>query len=204
MTTRLAAVAAAGLALGGCELVQQVMQVKTFAHCQFRLAGVDRPTLAGVAIGGRRRLKDLGVMDAIRITAAAKSRQLPLAFTLNVEVKNPNAETAAMNRLAWILLIDGREMTRGDVAQRVEVAASGGVATLPLAITLDLPTLLAGDSLDSMLNLAFNVAGEGTHPTHVSLKAKPSVLVGGQSMELPDYITVSTEFGGHGGAAPAP
>lgn len=142
-------------------------------------------------------------MDALRLTAALKGGTLPLEFTVNLEAKNPNPETAAMNRLAWILIVDGIEMTRGQLDDRVEIAGNGGVAPLPLRIGLDLRQALSGKSGDALLNLALNIAGEGTQPTHVTVKAKPSILVGGQTMELPDYITVSTEFGGRGGAAPA-
>jgi len=182
----------------GCALLEQFMQLKAFSRCQFRLVSVERPTLAGIRLDGKRSVRDFGVMDGVKFAAATAGKALPLNFTLNIEVKNPNAESAAMNRLAWILLVDGQEMTRGEVTERVEVAASAS-APLPLQVSLDLRQVLSGQSLDAMINLAFNVAGEGAHPTRITLKAKPAIMVGGQSVDFPDYITVNTEFGGTGG-----
>jgi len=193
---RIATVAAIALLASGCSFLDQFSQMRTFAHCKFRLAGVEQVRLAGVSIQGKTSIKQFGIMDGIKLTAALKGGALPLSFILNVEVQNPNAETAGMNRMAWILLIDGREMVRGQLDRHIEIAPNGGVTPLPLEIAVDLRQALSGQSGDSMLNLAFNVAGEGTHPTHVTLQVKPSILIAGQSVDFPDYITVSTEFGG--------
>ena len=193
---RTATIAAIALLASGCSFLDQFSQMRTFAHCKFRLAGVEQVRLAGVSIQGKTSIKQFGIMDGIKLTAALKGGALPLSFILNVEVQNPNAETAGMNRMAWILLVDGREMVRGQLDRHIEIAANGGVTPLPLEIAVDLRQALSGQSGDSMLNLAFNVAGEGTHPTHVTLQVKPSILIADQSVDFPDYITVSTEFGG--------
>lgn len=56
--------------------------------------------------------------------------------------------------------------------------------------------MLSGESLESIKNLAFNVAGQGAHSTRITLKLKPSIMVMGSPLAYPDYFTVSTEFGG--------
>ena len=184
----------------GCALLEQFRQLSAFTRCEFRLVSVENQTLAGIRIAGKRSPRDFGLRDAARFGTAVAGGALPLAFTLNVEVRNPNAGAAAMNRMAWILLIDDIEMTRGEVEARVEVPPNG-TAPLPLAMEVDLRQVMTGQSLDAMVNLAFNVAGEGTRPTRVSLRVRPSIMVAGQSMDFPDYITVTAEYGG-GGASP--
>jgi len=196
---RIAVVVAVGLLASGCSFLNQFSQMRTFAQCKFRLVGIEQVRLAGVRIDGKTSLKQVNVLDAVRLTAALRGGALPLGLVVNVEARNPNPVPAAMNRLAWILLVDGREMTRGQLDRRVEISANGGVASLPVAVELDLRQALSGESGDSMLNLAFNVAGEGTRPTHVTVKVKPSILIAGQTVDFPDYITISTEFGGGAG-----
>jgi len=66
-------------------------------------------------------------------------------------------------------------------------------------VSLDLAKLLSGETLDPMINLALNVAGEGTKPTKVTLKIKPSILIEGQELEYPGYVTVSQEFSAEAG-----
>jgi len=182
----------------GCALLDQVMQMNAFARCQFRLVSVERPALAGIRIDGKKSARDFGLRDGLKFAAATAGKTLPLEFALNIEVKNPNQDPAGMNRLEWILLIDGNEITRGQLDRRVDIPG-GGTAPMQLDIRVDLRQVLSGQSLDAMLNLAFNVAGEGTHPTRITLKAKPSIMVGEQAVDFPDYITVNTEFGGPAG-----
>jgi len=183
------------LVASGCSLFDQFRQLRAFARCQFRLVSVEQVELAGIRIDGKKSVREFSVMDGVKLASATTGKSLPLNFILNIEVKNPNAELAAMNKLAWILLVDGLEMTRGEAGQRVDVAPNGS-APLPIGVSVDLREVLSGQSLDAMINLAFNMAGEGSHPTRITLKAKPSILVGGQPVDFPDFITVNTEYGG--------
>lgn len=181
-------------AAAGCGVAQQLAQLKTFAACQFRLASVGDVAVAGIAMGGKRALGDFTLLDGLKLRGAVASRSLPLALTVNVEVRNPNDQLAAMNRMAWVILLDGRELARGAVERRVEVPPNGGVATLPVRAEVNLTEWLAGGSLESMLTLAANVAGEGTHPSHVTLKVTPTVVIAGTAMDAPE-LSVTTEFG---------
>lgn len=181
--------------LSGCEILNQAQQMANLTKCEFRLNSVDQLRLAGVNIQQVRQLSDLNFMDAAKITAAAASGgNLPLNFTLNVEVKNPNPATAGLNRLDWILLIDDIEMTTGVNDQRVQVAANGGTAIIPLTIGIDLRQALQGKSADAIANFGLNLAGAGNRPTRITLKAKPTIMLGSQTISYPGYLTVQNEF----------
>ena len=153
--------------LCGCETLKQFAQAATFAQCQFRLASVEGTTLAGIQIQGKTQASDIDYLALARFQGALSEGAQPLEFTVNVEVKNPNASDAAMNKLAWILYLDDNEMTLGVLRQRVRVPANGGTGTVPLAVSLDLLKVLSGKTLDSILNVTLNVAGEGSLPCHL-------------------------------------
>jgi len=180
----------------GCDIINQVNQMATFAKCDFRLNTIQNLSLGGVNIQAIKNFSDINLLDAAKLTAALANGSLPLTFTLNVDVKNPNSSSAAMNKLDWILLIDDIEMVRGINNQRVEIGPNGGISTLPLAISTDLKKVLTGKSTDAILNFGFNLAGVGNKPTRVTLKAKPSIMVANQSISYPGYINVNNEFGG--------
>jgi hypothetical protein len=187
------------LGIAGCaglSPLDQLRQLKAFAKCEFRLASVEQARLSGMLIQGKSALTELSPLDALKLRGALVGGTLPLSFTLNVEAKNPNDEVAAMNRFAWTLFVDGRELVSGVLDRRVEIAPNGTVGTVPLAIDVDLRQALSGQTVDTMLNLAFNVAGAGTRPTRLTLKATPTIIIAGIPMEFPDAITVNTEFGG--------
>ncbi len=182
--------------LSSCEVFEQFTQMQTFSKCDFKLKTVENLTLAGVNVQNINSFSDVNLLNAAKITAALASGKLPLSLTLNVDVKNPNQSSAAMNKLEWIFLIDDIELVRGITNNRVEIPANGGVATLPLYISTDLKQSLSGKSGDALLNFGFNLAGAGNKPSRISLKAKPSIVVANQTLSYPGYITVNNEFGG--------
>lgn len=192
---RIVPLLAAGLLLAGCAFLDQFRQMAALAKCEFRVASVDNPALFGIPIAGMRWTDDFGYREAAKFALAVRGNTLPLTFTVMVEAKNPNAEPAGMSRMEWILLLNGDEMLRGALADRVDIPANG-TGRFGLATELDLRKVLSGKSLDQMLTVAFAVGKEGSNPVMVTLKVKPTIMVGTQAVEYPDYITVNTKFGG--------
>ena len=184
---------AAVLILPGCAgVMQQVSEMLALTKCQFRLASVSDVQLAGIPLQGDN--VRIGPANLLRLQGALTRGALPLGLTVNVEAKNPNTTQAGMSRMEWIMLMDGNEITRGVLEKSVVIAPNNGVGNFPLEVEVDLKTLLSGKPLDSMVNLAKNIAGEGDRPTRLTLKVKPSIRVGEQMIPYPDYVTVTHEF----------
>jgi hypothetical protein len=177
-----------------CSVLQQTSEMKNFGKCEFRIESARNMKLAGVNIQDKKSLQDLTIMEMTKIGGVIAGGTLPLNFDLKIEVKNPNPVMAAMNKLDWILLIDDIEMTRGILNQRIEVPA-GSLANFPVFINLDLMKSLNGKSGDALINFAMNLAGTGSRPTRIKLKAKPTIMIGSTPVEYPGYITIRQEFG---------
>jgi hypothetical protein len=181
--------------VSSCDVVNNLSSMYNFTKCDFRLSTVDNIRLAGVNVQNVTNFSNLSIMDVARITSAYASNQIPLSFNLNVEVKNPNKEKAVMNGMEWIVLIDNIEMTRGQVSNRIEVMPNNQTAIMPLTLSFDLKKVLTGKSADAVANFGMNLAGSGNRPSRITLKAKPSVVVGGVTFPYPDYITIQNDFG---------
>ncbi|MBU0487614.1 MAG: hypothetical protein KKA07_04020 [Bacteroidetes bacterium] len=182
------------LLAGGCDIFKQVDQMKAFSKCEFRLKSLVDAKLAGVAVQNIKSINDISMLDVAKITSAYSKGSLPLEFTLNVEVRNPNKQAAAMNKLDWILQIDSKEMLNGTVNQRTDVAPNGGTATLPMKMSVDLKKVVADGQAKDIAGYAFNLSDQTNKPTRVTLKAKPSIMVAGVAMKYPGYFTVSNDF----------
>ena len=180
------------LAFASCSVVKQIQQVTSFAKCEFKLNDVQDVRLAGVLVQNKNGSSDLNIGDGIRLTAALTSGgPLPLTFNLNVEAHNPNEQTAGLNRLEWILLIDDIEMVSGVNEMPVTIPAQGSVV-IPLTMNIDLRKALSGKSGQSLLNFGFNLAGANGVPTRIKLKAKPTILIGKLPVAYPGYITITS------------
>lgn len=189
----------AGLAMiflfAGCGVLEQVQQMGNLTRCQFRLASMKDTELAGVNVQNKNKLEDFSFTELTRVGTAYAQGDLPIQFTLNVDVKNPNENMAAMNRMAWTLMVDNQETISGLLDQRVQIEANS-TSTIPLNMSFDLMDFFDSMGRDSLLNLVLNLAGQSDKPTSLTLKVKPSIDVAGTSINYPGYIDVNTEFGG--------
>lgn len=176
-----------------CDVVKQAQKAGNMLNCKFRMKSVENLRLSGINVQNISSLANLNVTDIAQLTAAATSSSLPLQFNLNLEGKNPNSTTAGLNGFDYILSIDNIEMTRGAVTKKVNIGA-GQTSIIPMQMNIDLKKVLSGQAVNSILNFAMNLAGTGNKPTRFSMKIKPTIKIGDYPIQLPDYITIGTEF----------
>lgn len=182
------------IVIPSCDVLKQAEQMANLVNCKFRIQSVQNLNLAGINVQQIKSISDLSLMDAQKLLTAVATGSFPLSMTLNVDAKNPNASSAGMNKLDWILLIDNIEMVRGLLNQRVVIPGNNGTATIPMQLSVDLKKVLKGRSADAIVNFGLNLAGVGNKPTRITLKLKPTITIGQTDLRYPDYITVGTEY----------
>ena len=187
------ALAVAGLSQ--CGIQEQVQQAKAFKNVDVRLAGIDQATVGGVNVLNMRQVGDLGTAERALLAAAATAGNLPLHMRVNLEFRNPNDETAALNEFDYIALIDGKEVANGHSTQRIEVPANGGVTTAPFTIESDLRKTLGEQSGESLANFALGLTDRDRQPLRFTLKIKPTFITkSGKRISPPGYSKVEKEF----------
>jgi len=87
------------LSFQSCDILQQMV---TFTKCEFKMNSLTNTKLVGIDIQNKNSFSDLSFMDAANATKTLLGGELPLSFNLNIETKNPNASTAAMQKMEWI------------------------------------------------------------------------------------------------------
>ncbi len=183
---------AAVLMIASCA---QIKQLTNLLSCDFRVSNVENINMAGINVQKINSISDLSFSDGAGLLAAVAGGTLPLSMTVNVEAKNPNAQMAALNKLDWILLIDDIQMATGSTTKRVEVPPNNGTGIFPIEVTSDLAKVLSGQSAKSIVNFGLNLAGYGSRPTRITIKAKPTIMIGSTPIEYPGYINIKSEYG---------
>ena len=175
-----------------CDVAKQLAGTYALTQCKYDYNSISGLTLAGINLQNVSSISSLNPLSAANLLAAfsSSSGSLPLSFTLNLDVSNSGVQTAILNNTNYILEIDGIEMTQGLFNQQLQIE-SGRKSVLPIAMAFDLKKVLSGKSLDAIKNLAFNFAGIGDATSNVTVKLKPSFVIGGSIVSLPDYIPVS-------------
>lgn len=177
--------------LSGCSILSEMT---AFTRCEFSFHSAQDPRLSGIDISNKQSFQDFRLMDGQALLANIARGTLPFSVTANVEVRNPGTTRAAVNAIDWIALIDDVQVAEGRVSDRVEVTPGGGRSIIPVQISTDLFQYLEGDNARTMLNFALNLVDAGGQPTRLSMKIKPSVMVGSQSIYYPGYFTIDREF----------
>jgi hypothetical protein len=85
-------------------------------------------------------------------------------------------------------------MATGTLNKRVEIPANGGITIIPLQLGTDLLEIMKGESRQALVNFGLNLADAGNRPTRVSIKVKPTILIGAVEIEYPGYYKLDYEF----------
>ncbi len=175
------------LLLAGCATVRGLMALR---QVDFEVDRVASLRLAGVALDRVRSPSDVGVLDAARLAAAVARHQVPLVFDLHIIGRNPaeNSTTARLVRMTWTLALNGRETVSGTLDTAYTFAP--GVATdIRVPISFDLWQFFQSSASDA-LDLALGLAGLGSRPTEVSVRAVPIIDTPLGAIQYPTPITI--------------
>ncbi|GHT64679.1 hypothetical protein AGMMS50239_22820 [Bacteroidia bacterium] len=176
-----------------CDVAQQLAGAYNMTQCKYAYNSISGLTLDGINLSNTNSISALNPLSLAKLATAfsSPSGTLPLNFNLNLDVTNPNPQTALLNGLSYILEIDGLEMTQGVMQRQIEVAGGGGKTVLPINLAFDLKKVASGQSMETLKNLIFNFAGIGGNPSNVTFRIKPNFTIGGNTFSAPAYIPVS-------------
>ena len=174
----------------GCDAFKQAY---TATQCKYDYNSISNLRLSGVDLS--RGVNLVTGMPALLSILSGNSASIPLDFTVNLDVLNPNKSAAVFSGLQYVLKIDDVQFAAGSTQQTLNVAA-GGSQVLPMSFSIDLATLMQGNSKTAVQNIAKNFIGIGNEKSKVTLNIKPSFTVAGRSVFSPAYIPVSFSFGG--------
>ncbi len=180
------------LILSGCNVAKELGGAYNMINCKYDYNSISSLNLAGMNLSNGISLAHLPQITSI-LTGRATS--IPLDFTLNLDVTNPNQSSALLHGLQYILSIDNVQFTTGTVNQSLNIPA-GGKQLLPLTIGLDLAALLKGDSKNAVEKIAKNFIGIGNDKSNITIQLKPTFMIGGYPVTAPSYIPVTFAFGG--------
>lgn len=179
-------------AFTGCDVAKQMTSAYNMTQCKY-----DYNSISGLSIAGVDLSKGLQPLQLLQLTPllTGQATSVPLNFTLNLDVNNPNTTSAMLHGLQYILSVDGVHFTSGTVNQALNIA-SGETQKLPLTLGFDIASLLSGESKSAVENIVKNFIGVGSESTKVTFQIKPTFMVGNVPIQSPVYIPVNFTFGG--------
>jgi len=182
------------LGLGSCGISEQVQQAKAFKDTQIRLASVEQATVAGIDVTQIRQPSDLSTIDKARLATAYATGNLPLRMRVNLEIRNPNDETAALNELDYIALLDGKQVATGRSTERIEVGPNS-TALAPVALESNLRDAVGEQSGEALADLVLGLADRNRQPVRLTMRIRPTFITSsGRRIAPAGYINLDKEF----------
>lgn len=176
----------------GCGITNELTGAYNMTQCKY-----DYKSISNLNVSGMNLSNGISALNIPKITSilSGSASSIPLNFTLNLDVKNPNQTEALLHGLQYVVSIDDIQFTTGMLNQSLNIGA-GATQTLPLTIGVDIATLMKNNSKDAVTNIVKNFIGMGGSKSNVTVQLKPTFMVGTMPITSPVYIPVSFSFGG--------
>ena len=164
-------------------------KVMRFAECEFVFKEITKLEATGISIKDKSSVSSLSFMNAAKLAGAFAKEDMQILLDLDLLVKNPNTKEALLNRVDYIVLLDGEQILDGTTNERISVPG-GGSSTLPLKFNFDLFQVLSGKSTIEVGQILWDLAADTKHPKNMKIKIKPYFTIAKQQVKYPGYISV--------------
>jgi LEA14-like dessication related protein len=179
--------------VSGCDITKGLQSAYTMTNCEYKYLSITDLKISNINLSNGISVLQLPQLLAI---LSGNATSIPLEFTLNLDVHNPNPSQAAFLALQYIIRIDDVEFTNGLLNRPFSVDA-GKTAQLPIQIGVNIATLISNNSQSAILNIVKNFIGIGSEKSNVTIQLKPTFNMGNSRITSPVYIPVSFTFGGN-------
>ncbi len=177
-----------------CGVNKQAQQMKALEKCTYVIASADQITVAGIAIQKviNQGSQNLGSLSGLALGLFRKD--VPLRANLNLQITNPTSDVAAINEFEYKILVNREEVATGFVNQNVTIEP-GKTIIVPVNVNANVYPLVSNKKLmDEVAKFLQAGKGDPEQKGLVTLKIKPSFMVGKNLVKYPGFITIDKEI----------
>ncbi|WP_214228423.1 LEA type 2 family protein [Pedobacter sp. B4-66] len=181
------------IGLAGCGINRQAQQIKALERCKYRVTSADEITLAGADVKKMILNQDINLGSLPGLALGLLRRDIPLRARLNLEVKNPSGNDAAINQFEYKILINRQELASGFVNQEVNIAA-GQSTVVPVDMEANIYPFISNSKVMKEITDFVQSGKNGPEQKGIlTLKIRPSIKVAGGLVKYPGFITIDKE-----------
>lgn len=182
------------IVLQSCGINRQAQQIKALEKCTYRITSADNISLAGANVKNLLDGQNINLSSLPGLALGLLRRDIPLRAKLNLEIKNPTSDAAAINEFEYKILINKVELVNGFVNQSVNIDA-GQSTIVPIDMVANLyPFISDGKVMDQITDFLKSSKGGPEKKGILTLKIKPSFKVAGSLIKYPGFITIDKEI----------
>lgn len=141
--------------------------------CEFKYSGVENVIISGKNVDELRKEKKTPNSGLSVLGSLLFDKEVPVSFTVKILVTNPNKKKAALDKMEWTALIQGKELISGIYNDHFEVKP-GETAVLTVPVSFDLKEKMSGENASALKSLGMGFMLNG-NAKGLSLKIRPYV-----------------------------
>lgn len=183
------------LAIGvsSCGINKQAKQIKALEQCDYRINDINQITIAGTDVKKLVTDQSINLVNLPALAFGFLRKDIPLKANLKLDITNPSNSLAAINNFDYIILINKQELINGTVDQRISIEP-GQTTSVPLNLNANIYQFLSNQKILDEITQFLTASKNGTEAKGlVTIKIKPSVMVGGNLVKYPGFITIDKE-----------
>lgn len=179
--------------VSGCGINKQAQQIKALEKCTYRITSAEQVTIGGADVKKMINDGDINIASLPGLALGLLRKDVPLRARLNLEVKNPTGNDAAINEFEYKILINSQELANGFVNQQVNVGA-GQSSLVPVDMEVNVYPFVSNSKVMGEIS-DFIKSGKGGPEKKgmLTLKIRPSIKVGNSLIKYPGFITIDKE-----------
>lgn len=178
----------------GCGVNKQAQQIKALENCKYRIVSAENLSVAGADVKKIVNGQDINLASLPGLAFGLLRRDVPFRARLNMEISNPSGNLAAINQFEYKVLINKQELANGFVNQQVSIPAGQSVV-VPVDLNVNVYQFISNQKVMSEISdfLRGSANGGSERKGLVTLKIRPSIMVGGVLVKYPGFISIDKE-----------
>ena len=191
LVRRLLALLPVALLLGSCTLSETRREETARQEPQIRVRGVEEAYLGSLNVLPLHQPADVDLPRRNQLIEGYVNKDLPLKMRVMLNAYNPNLEDATITGIDYTVLVDGKPLGTGKMAQPIDLPAHDSIR-VPLSFEMNTYKLLGTDALPALRNFALGFGDLNRqrftlrlHPLMRSAKGRLSTSISHQAV-LPE------------------
>jgi hypothetical protein len=163
--------------------------------CNYSIKSADSIYLAGKDVSKLVQNKTFELSNVPGLALAFFRKNIPLRANVKLSISNPTSKTASINQFDYIILIKGQELATGSVDRKISLE-SGTTTIVPVQINSNIYSFLSnGKTMEEILAFMGGAeSGSGEKKSLITIKIRPSFMVGNKLIKYPGYISIDKEL----------
>lgn len=170
-------------------------KIDVLEKCNYSIKSADSVYLAGKDISQLVKNKTFELSSVPGLVLALFRKNIPLSANVKLSINNPTSKTVAFNQFDYIILIKDQELAAGSVDRKISVE-SGATTIVPVQINSNIYSFLSNGEIMKEIMAFMGGAESGPEEKKglVTIKIRPSFMVGNKLIKYPGYISIDKEL----------